>query len=251
MGWTEVGVASNPAHEGTNTTTPTVVTPPGSMAAGDLVYLCGATKTNTSTLTISEAGGQAWNELAQQSAGANRALRGFWCVFDGTWDADPSIAFSAVTTFASAVMLVLRPDTGETASLSVEGSSQNGAAPATPFDVTLTGVTTVQADEVVIAMQMTADDNELTVQTAGWTQAGGAGRFDNLSGNDGALAVVYKVFASASSLEDVTIRQTLNGGDQWIGSVQSFKAEVLAAAGPPLPRRERHLGAFLAMEPAA
>ena len=56
-------------------------------------------------------------------------------------------------------MVVFRPSAGETVAVSVDGGGQNGCAPSTPFDVTLTGITTLEANEAVIAIVASTDDN--------------------------------------------------------------------------------------------
>ena len=58
MSITYFGSASTPADNGTNTTNPTAVTPPGSMQAGDLVLMIAQSRDSTATLAISNAGGQ-------------------------------------------------------------------------------------------------------------------------------------------------------------------------------------------------
>lgn len=220
------GAASNPASSpGTGATSPVAVTPPASMAAGDLVILWGFTKTITAW-TVSQAGGQTWNTIdANQIASTNRGLGIFWCIFNGTWSADPSLDTS-VSQNITANMIVLRPSAGETVALSVDGGGQNGSAPTTPFDVTMTGITTLEADEAVLAIVASADDNIWAVQTGGWTNRLAV---QNTSGTDAGTDTATMFKATAGATGDVVFRQTTNGGDVWIGRVFSFK--TTAAGG--------------------
>jgi hypothetical protein len=67
MAITYYGSASRPADNGTNTSNPTAVTPPGGMLAGDLVLMIAQRRASSGTLAISNAGGQSWTSETQQN----------------------------------------------------------------------------------------------------------------------------------------------------------------------------------------
>src|SRR3990172_4257753 len=133
--------SSIPADNGANTSDPTVITPPSGMQTGDLVIMQGRARATSGTLAISEAGGQTWNSTIQRNQ-SNCRTRVFWCIFNGTWSANPSIAFGSATC-NTVVMHIFRPSaTNFIWQLDTTESGGIYAAPATPFTVTITGITT-------------------------------------------------------------------------------------------------------------
>jgi hypothetical protein len=93
---TYVGSASNPTPDSataTLLTTPVAVTPP-TMQKGDLVVMIAQVRDTTTTMAISATGGQTWTSETQRNATAIR-MRIFWCTFNGTWSANPSVAMGA------------------------------------------------------------------------------------------------------------------------------------------------------------
>src|SRR5687767_5327805 len=101
------GSASNPADNGSNTVNTIAVTPPASMTEGQLVLFIGHVRSST-TITVSETGGQTWNALDHIENGAVVRARVFWCRYNGTWSANPSLTQSSTICF-SAVMHVFTP----------------------------------------------------------------------------------------------------------------------------------------------
>jgi hypothetical protein len=109
---TFIGVASAPADGGTQTG-PTVTVNPagvGSMQVGDLVVMYAQYRGNV-TLSISATGGQTWTPAAATyTAVTNHSHRIFWCRYNGTWSANPSVTAGAGNTSTlTAVMYVFRP----------------------------------------------------------------------------------------------------------------------------------------------
>lgn len=113
MAITYFASASTPTDPGTNTGTPVAVVPPGSMVAGDLVVFYGYYR-GSSTLSISNTGGQTWTTGVASANASNPTLSYFmsWCRFNGSWSANPSIAFTTSSTNTNAVMHVFRPTSG-------------------------------------------------------------------------------------------------------------------------------------------
>lgn len=208
---TYIASASTPADNGTSGVSPTAVTPPA-MVAGDLVLLFAYGRTTTLTMAISVTGGQVWNDEAVIS-NTNISARLFWCRFNGTWAANPSVSFSNVAT-ATVIMHVFRP-TKPSLRWAVEANrvETDFAAPTTPFTVTIPGVTTRVPSSVSIAAWFTPDDNSwATLTGTGWTVLGTA-QYRNLNGTDGSGSFAYNIKTTAGATNDVSKNQTANGGD--------------------------------------
>lgn len=218
--------ASNPADNGTNTTTPIVVTPPASMAAGDLVFFLAYTKIVTATFAISQASGQTWNTIDAGPDGVGI----FWCRFNGTWGSDPSIAVTGGAQAWSAVMHVFRPTTG-TNVWAVDQAlvETDHGTPSSPFTVTITGQTTTQANTVTIATWASIDDNTWgSLSGAGWVTTGSA-QYRNTSGNDISLTFAHKIQTSAGATGNVSKNQATLGGDQTVSKIITFYESAAAA----------------------
>jgi hypothetical protein len=218
-GITYFGNASNPADNGTLASATVAVTPPGSMQVGDLVVMVSQSRTNPSTHTISQAGGQTWTALSAEGMTAN-SMRVFWCQFNGTWSADPSVAMSSSAVTNSVVMHVFRPtNTSKVFSLDAAEIHANSVSPSSAV-ITIAGITTIAASTVSIAICGTADDNTWSV-SVGWTQAGT--QFRNLAGSDISTAYAYKIRSSAGATGDVAFTQLTVSGDNAITYIMAFK----------------------------
>jgi hypothetical protein len=217
------GEASRPTDNGTYTTSPAVVTPPANMQAGDLVVLTACMATTSGTAAISQAGGQSWTSLTQRNATRNRA-RNFWCVFNGTWSASPSVTLSAGANNIVR-MLVFRPHGGtlSTWAVDVAESSATYAAPTTPFTVTIPQVSTNYNGSLVIAIWTSADDNGWGSLAGGWdtfTQY----QVRNTSGTyDQSITGAWKIQETAGVTGSVSMNQALLGGDAGTRSIMAFR----------------------------
>lgn len=240
MAITYFNSASTPADNGTNTATTTSVTPPGSMLTGDLVVLISYQRGTSTTHNISNTGGQAWNTAFSSTASSSATLSAamFWCTFNGTWSADPSVVFSAGTN-TNVVMHVFRPsDTGKVWS---EGTNVpftpkamlNQAAPSTPFDVS-SGYTIDpdQSSAVILIGALSDDDNTWTMSSnpSTFTVAGSA-QYRNTSGNDTSSVHTYKI-TNASATGPI-LRQATNGGDPGLTYYIIFYEDIPAASFDP------------------
>lgn len=140
-----IGSASNPADNGTATEPAVVaVTPPAGMQAGDLVILIGHLRTAFSTnIDISEQGGQVWHGVERVQFLTQQSMALYYCEFNGTWSADPSIDFQSVGGVqpGSVYMHVFRGPAGRqwVRNLALAGTEQTNAA--APFTVTIGSVT--------------------------------------------------------------------------------------------------------------
>ncbi len=196
------GSASNPADNGAaNEPTTLAVTPPsnallGPMRAGDLVALIGLDRiaAPASPMAISATGGQSWTTA--DITGANTAdIAIFWCQFNGTWTADPSIIFAAEggTIPVSAVMHVWRPTEPGTWRIdtAIAGGAEASASP-----TVITGITLNKRDTVTLAAWLIPNISTWgTLAGAGWAVTGEA-QYRNSAGSD--LSGTFAHFLSAA-----------------------------------------------------
>ena len=214
--------ASTPADGSSNTTNPTVVTPPTGMLAGDLVLMIGESRDSTATLAISNTGGQSWTSETQQNQ-TNCRIRLFWCRFNGTWSANPSVSFGN-TNQHIVVMHVFRPsNTSSVWQVDVAQVSNNFSAPVSPYTVTIPGITTITDGALVFAAWASTDNNTWGSLTAGWSTPGLA-QYRNNSNLSQTHA--YKVMATAGASGNVSKNQATLGGDAGAYLIIAFKAVI-------------------------
>lgn len=230
MAITFFGSASTPADNGTNTASPTSVTPPGSMVEGDLVLLIAHERAGSASITVNTTGGQSWTALSSIGASSLTA-RMFWCRFNGTWAADPSVNFSTGVC-NTLVMLVYRPTTGSNVWAVDQALVElDFVAPSSPFTVTITGQTTTQPSTVTVAGWFTADDNTWgSLSGSGWAVAGAA-QYRNTSGSDQSCTFADKIQTSAGATGNVSKNQATLGGDAGTSLIVTFYEE--APTPPP------------------
>jgi hypothetical protein len=225
MAITYFASASTPIDTGTNTTNPTVVTPPGIMLAGDLVLMIGQSRDSTAALAISNNGGQSWTSETQQNQ-TNCRIRLFWCRFNGTWSANPSVSFGNTNNHI-VVMHVFRPsNTSSVWEVDVAQVSGNFAAPPIPRTVTIPGITTITDGALVFATWATADDNTWGTLTAEWSTPGSA-QYRNTAGADQSQTHAYWVRAIAGASGNVSKNQLTLGGDAGARLIIAFRARVI------------------------
>jgi len=230
MGITYFGSASTPATDnGNNNNDPTAVTPPGGMQAGDLVLMIAQQRATGATLAIFQAGGQSWTAEAPQSQ-TNCTIRLFWCRFNGTWSANPSVNFSG-STCNTVVMHVFRPsNTSSVWAVDVAQVSNTFPAPPGPNrTVTIPGITTITDGALVFATWATPDNNLWGNLTAGWTTPGLA-QYRNRAGGDLSLTDAYRVMATAGATGNVSKNETSSGGGGYEAGaylIIAFKAVIV------------------------
>jgi len=228
MGINYFGSSSTPADNGANTTNPTVVTPPANMLAGDLVLMMAQQRGTNATLSISQAGGQSWTSEATQSQ-TNCTIRLFWCRFNGTWSANPSVSFSG-TTCNTVAMHVFRPsNTSSVWEVDVAQVSANFAAPPAPRTVTIPEITTITDGALVFAAWATADDNTWGSLTADWTTPGSAQYRNNPAGggNDQSQTHACRIMTTAGATGNVSKNQATLGPDAGAYLIIAFKARII------------------------
>jgi len=222
---TYFGSASTPADDAANALATTPVTPPASMLAGDLVVLFAVSR-STTTAEMSELGGQTWTS---ETINPTYTSRIFWCRFNGTWSADPSVLFGAAVC-NSVVMHVFRPTTG-TNTWAIDVAQVNGSytAPTTPFTVTITGITTITDGALVFAAWQSRDENTWDSLTAGWTVSGGA-QYRNTASSNQSLTNAHLVKTTAGATGDVSKNQATLGGDSGSTHIIAWKEVVAGVA---------------------
>jgi hypothetical protein len=227
MAITYFGSASNPDDNGKNNDNPTAVTPPVSMQAGDLVLMIAQARASSGTLAISNAGGQSWTSEAQQNQ-TNCRIRLFWCRFNGTWSANPSVSMGS-TNNNTVVMHVFRPsNTSSVWQVDVAQVSGNYSAPSSPYTVTIPGITTITDGALVFAAWASTDENSWGSLTAGWSTPG-SDQYRNRQGSANSRASqthAYNVMATAAASGDVSKNQADGGGDPGAYLIIAFKAVI-------------------------
>lgn len=232
------GAAATPADgaAATGVADPTAVTPPSNMVAGDLVLMIGHERATGSTLAVSATGGQTWNTLAAIGT-TNVTARVFWCVFNGTWGANPSVDFGG-TTCNSAQLLVFRganrftyPDLYTWVVNQAQVELDIAGSPAA-----ITGQTTTGTDPTVtVAGWFSADDNTWgSISGTDWVVAGDA-QYRNTSGSDQSSSYAYKIQTTAAATGSVTKTQAANGPDASTSFIITF-AEVPWRSQDPINR---------------
>ncbi len=203
-------VASNPTDNNSQTNTTVAVTPPGSMQAGDLVVIYAHYRYNDNNLTISQAGGQTWTPETQYN-NDNQRIRIFWCRFNGTWSANPSVTGGGGSRPLSVIMYVFRPSNSNS-SWGKDGGPTNNTVSNGTTAVTVTGRTTTNPNTVTMAFWATQSANTWgTLTGTGWSKTGLSAQYRNTGGSDQSHTAAYNIQASAGATGDVT--QTRSAGN--------------------------------------
>lgn len=214
--------ASNPSDNGTLASSPTSITPPGSMSAGQIVLVWASMRNGSGTIAVSNTGGQSWNSIQADGTTSNITSYLLWCKFNGSWTGgDPSFTFSSVSA-TTLVMHVFTP-TSSTYEWAVDQSmtildlSANNAGP-----YTITGQNTTQASTVTLAAWMTADDNSWTSLTGtGWVVTGGA-QYRNLDGSDTSMSFAHKIQTSSGATGNPAKSQVTVTNDAVLTGIITF-----------------------------
>ncbi|MEJ7830724.1 MAG: hypothetical protein WKF91_21120 [Segetibacter sp.] len=232
---TYFGSASIPVDDpaAANAVATITVTPPASMVSGDLVCFWGQTKTNTGTFSVTTTGGQTWNSVTPVlTATTLQAAQLFWCRFNGTWAANPTITVIGGSPYTG-VMHVFRPTTSSnTWAVNIDMTELDFSAPATPSTVTITGQTTTQASTITLASWFSADDNAWgSIAGAGWLSTG-TDQYRNLSGSDQSSSFAHKIQTVAGATGNVSKNQTALGGDLGTTGIITFYEVGGSSAAP-------------------
>jgi hypothetical protein len=233
------GVSSTPADNGTSAVDPTAVTPPSSMVAGDLVLFVGTKRTGTGTMSISATGGQTWTSITSfnEATLATLSACAFWCTYNGTWSANPSISFGA-TTNNTAVLVVFRPSSSlNTWALDSGGGSANRMLNHNATTSWLgAGCTPDNDSNVTLNLWASDDDNTWGNLTgSGWTKTGLAAQYRNTAGQDSSLSLAYQIQTSKAATNTPSQDQLTLGGDG--GIIGIFCFYETAPSTPAIPNK--------------
>jgi hypothetical protein len=191
------GVASAHTDNSGYTTDPSTLTPPPSMLAGDLVILISSCRETTPYApAINNGGGQAWSSLAISGGAPAVSSKVFYCTFNGTWSANPSINNNSTATCRDLQMIAFRPTTSigvnwvvHVASTRTEWiqdtvnpivASESGQAVARP------------SVQICFWHKSTSNGTISTLTGTGWTQAGSQ-QYRNPSGVSKTIAYAYNI----------------------------------------------------------
>jgi len=218
---TYLGSSSMPGNGASDGGGITVVTPPASMQIGDLVVLYGVARDGGATIAQYQLGGQTWNALPNMSgAPRNVSSRAFWCRFNGTWTANPSLNITANNAPRSAILHVFRPTTqSKQWGVDVALTSSLHSVLYTPYTATINGVTTVNSSTVTIASWAGEGIRWFSGAPAGWTNLGPT-EYKNIGGSDTSTAFRYKIKNTADATGNVS--STLTGQLHTVRSIVSF-----------------------------
>lgn len=207
------------------------ITPPTSMTSGDLVVVYTTIKSSSaaSAITRSNDGGQTWNDLSEIANGTTSYSRAFWCIYDGTWDANPAFDIDTAATTITGRMLVFRPDSGATVAVDV---AETGASHTGSTTVTVPEINSLTDGAVVIALVDSQDDNTYTGPTAPWTTPTPS-QIRNLAGSDMSMSAAYQIMATAGASGDAVFTQAINGPDAGTYRIMAFKATGAASGNTP------------------
>lgn len=223
------GSARNPADAGAAVGPPCSITPPANMLAGDLCIVhVGARNTAVWDFSNSTAAGQSWNTAGEFDSTNNAKQATFWCRFNGTWVGTPAFTNNgAIAMWAE--MQVFRPsNSNNTWAVDQAYAGANFAAPSTPFTVTRTGVTNVQASTVTVATILSQDDNTYgSLSGAGWATYT---PIYSRVGTTASHAHTYRI-GGAGATGNVSLNQATLGGDAGSTSIVSFYEQTAAVSG--------------------
>ncbi len=203
---TYIASSTVPADGTNNNVSPTTVTPPAGIQAGDLVLMFAHNRSTLATYTVSNTGGQVWNTEARIGT-TNLGASLFWCRFNGTWTGgNPSVAYSA-NSGNMVVMHVFRPTKPslrwaiEEPRIELDYGTPTGAT-------TITGRTTRVPSTVTIAAWFSIDNNSWgTLTGVGWSVLGGA-QYRNGSGTGNSSTYAYNIKSVAGATNNVSKTQT-------------------------------------------
>jgi hypothetical protein len=218
---TVFGSSSQPADQGTNSSTTVTVTPPASMVANQfvVVHVTSFNFTNQGAASIANSvtGGQTWTAMTAITCDGGGGCSGsddltertFYAVFNGTWGANP--AWTSTSPAADATQAVMHVfngvDTGTP--IDVTDSRAFYDTPSGSCDVTRTGITTATNEAMVIAVFFSRHNETWTVQTGGWNAVGASQyRLGTGSGIDMSVSTAYQIVPTAGASGDVTNQQS-------------------------------------------
>jgi hypothetical protein len=227
------GSASNPADSG-SAVGPSItlaVVPPASMVAGDLVVLVGLHPVSAGTVVIGATGGQLWTS-EPMFAGNGQVVDLFWAVFNGTWAANPSLAFSLAGAVPCSVVMHVFRQSIPGADWTVDNALASGTYPM-GNPATIPGATTARQNTVAFALWTQGGAATWgTLVGAGWVVAGSA-QYRNLGGTDQVSSYAYRVQTSPQATGSVS-KDRAPGGTAGLRSLITFASGLVDMLSVPI-----------------
>ena len=219
------GVSSSPTDNNPQAGPTVAVAPPASMQTGDLVIIFTHYRATGAALTMSQTSGQTWTAETANS-GSTQTTRIFWCTFNGTWGANPSVTAGAGNTNGmSVVMYVFRPSTNSN-SWKVNVSQVNGSTTGSNPN-TITGVTTTASNTVTMAFWSTANTNTWgTLNGAGWSKASLSAQYRNTTGGQS--------HSTAYNIQTTTVGATNNVSQNEGGTATAARTSIISWSESPV-----------------
>lgn len=179
-------------HFGTSfqiATNSATIVPLGGMVTGDFVYVKFCVGSSGRTGSISTTGGQSWTLTQDNTFGTLGESWTAWCVFNGTWGANPVFAISGSLVAKVYVMHVFRSVVGLNWAIDVAmGFSGDVAVTVHP----ITGQTVISNLGLTIASWQGLNDVYSGTTAFGWRLLG-AESYDDPGPNSRTLSFAYKI----------------------------------------------------------
>jgi hypothetical protein len=220
MAITNIGVTPNPADNGSANEPTTLALDRTALThtQGNLLVLVGVQRIagGAAGITLGNAGGQTWEPAGTFDTGIIALSAQLWiATYNGTWTADPSVAFAAQsgTVSTSAFLLVAKPTTTDQAWALDAYADVGYAAPSTPFTVSSTPGTPNHPDNITYALWCSVDDNTWDTPV-GLTQSGASLYYRNTAGSDMSVAIGHQIQDGAAvGRGTLSMNQVANAGD--------------------------------------
>ena len=219
------GSAAYPGDGAVGAATSPSVTPPTGIPTGSLVILIGLIRTIDVIPVINVTGGQTWNALNTITT-TDITARVFWCQFNGTWTANPSINLGAAIC-NTVVMHVFSPN------LSEDIFSINQVQVELDFgDISsyvVTGQTTIGSDPTItVAGVMCSTSSTFSTSGTDWATTG-LEQYRNYAGSDTSCSFAHKIQFVAGATGDVTKTLVTNGPEPGTSFIVSFATGYIPA----------------------
>ncbi len=215
---TYFGVASVPADNSTHAGPTAAITPPVSMVTGDLVIIYAEYRANAGTFAMSATGSQTWTAVTPYG-GTNQNTAIFWCRYNGTWGANPSVTVGAGNTLGlSAIMYVFRPSNSNNLwGVNVTPSNSNSNLTTN----SITGVTTTASNTVTMAFWGVGATNTWgTLAGTGWSKTGLGAYYRNTTTGQSHTAAYYLQTTTVGATGNVS--QVQSAGTTALRTIMSW-----------------------------
>lgn len=219
-------VTDNSANAGTDAAVDKDAGALSTAVTGDVIVAIVCYRGTSGTLSVTTTGGQTWNQSGSQINTGNFRCAMFWCIFNGTWSADPVFSISSGTNAILADCIVIGKDTFDSTTPFDVAFTSNGTSSSSTFDQT--GFNTATDGALAFIGRISQDNNTYGSFTAGWSTVWDQWRVTTTTGLASVLA--YKPMATAGGTGNFSSTQATLGADASFGFYFAIKP---AAASSP------------------